>query len=119
MLATRTFIHRSVPLTKALKQPRLVLTASKAFTTSSITKQPMIPGLPSKISVIPPENKRFFSTSVYPSIQGTVSDGVSSDAETLKSKTGYVTKKLRVLDMDVVEKIKNELRSVDVNSDGR
>jgi hypothetical protein len=30
-----------------------------------------------------------------------------------------VTKTLRVLDMEVVKKILDELRSVDVNSDGR
>jgi hypothetical protein len=32
---------------------------------------------------------------------------------------GSVTKTLRVLDMDVVKQIMEELRSVDVNSDGR
>jgi len=32
---------------------------------------------------------------------------------------GSVTKTLRVLDMEVVKKILDELRSVDVNSDGR
>lgn len=52
-------------------------------------------------------------------IKGTVSDGVSSPAEIRKEKAGYVTKKLRVLDMDTVEKIRNELKSVDANSDGR
>ena len=52
-------------------------------------------------------------------IKGTVSDGISSPDEIQKENAGYVTKKLRVLDMDVVEKIRNELKSVDANSDGR
>jgi hypothetical protein len=34
-------------------------------------------------------------------------------------RPGSVTKTLRVLDMDVVKQIMEELRSVDVNSDGR
>ena len=59
------------------------------------------------------------STMPDPTIKGAVSDGISSAAEIRKDRAGYVTKKLRVLDMDVVEKIKNELKSVDANSDGR
>jgi len=136
LLTTKTLIHRSAPLAaaKALKQPRMVLTVSKAFTTtygsssvlgtSSLAEQHPSNGrlgLPSKISVIAEpahhQQQRFFSSA--PPIQGIVSDSVSSEAETVKSKTGYITKKLRVLDMDVVEKIKNELQSVDVNFDGR
>ena len=139
LATTKTLIHRSAaPLAaaKALKQPRMVLTVSKAFTSTTFGSSSSVPGtsslvqphpsngrlgLPSKISVIAEpaahHQQRFFSSA--PPIQGIVSDSVSSDAETVKSKTGYVTKKLRVLDMDVVEKIKNELQSVDVNFDGR
>jgi hypothetical protein len=36
-----------------------------------------------------------------------------------QKETGHVTKKLRVLNIDVVKTILSELRAVDVNSDGR
>jgi hypothetical protein len=50
---------------------------------------------------------RRFSTAINPQ------DAVDEKAP------GRVTRTLRVLDMDVVKKIIEELRSVDVNSDGR
>lgn len=43
----------------------------------------------------------------------------SSRADTVQKSPGSVTKTLRVLDMDVVRSILEELKSVDVNSDGR
>jgi hypothetical protein len=52
-------------------------------------------------------------------IRGIVSDGVSTKHETTQKSPGHVTRTLRVLDMDVVRKILEELKSVDVNADGR
>lgn len=52
-------------------------------------------------------------------IRGMVSDGKSTKHETLQKTPGHVTRSLRVLDMDVVRKILGELKSVDVNADGR
>lgn len=43
----------------------------------------------------------------------------SFSANAVSTKPGTVTKNLRVLDIDVVKQIIEELRSVDVNSDGR
>ena len=43
----------------------------------------------------------------------------SSRADIVQSSPGRVTKSLRVLDMDTVKTILEELRSVDVNTDGR
>ena len=43
----------------------------------------------------------------------------SSRADIVQSSPGRVTKSLRVLDMDTVKTILEELRSVDVNADGR
>jgi hypothetical protein len=60
---------------------------------------------------------RFLSDSSM--IRGTVSDGTPSSDESQKNAPGYVTRTLRVLKMDVVRKILDELRSADVNSDGR
>jgi hypothetical protein len=60
---------------------------------------------------------RFLSDSSM--IRGTVSDGTPTSDEIQKNSPGYVTRTLRVLKMDVVRKILDELRSVDVNSDGR
>jgi hypothetical protein len=52
-------------------------------------------------------------------IRGIVSDGVSTSHETKQKSPGHITRTLRVLDMDVVRKILDELKSVDVNADGR
>jgi hypothetical protein len=61
--------------------------------------------------------KQYFSTAAV--IRGQVSDGVSSPMETIQQQTpGSVTKRLRILDVSTVQKIQEELRSVDVNSDG-
>jgi len=121
MLATKTLLlHRSGPLAATLlkqQQPRLpVLLATKAFatTTSVPSSSPLLAGHSTTTN---DHYCRNFSAAV--DIKGTVSDGVSSDAERTQKKAGYVTRKLRVLDMDVVEKIKNELQAVDANSDGR
>lgn len=59
-------------------------------------------------------NAKYFSTA----IRGAVSDGVSSPMEIQQTTPGSVTKRLRVLDMTTVQKIQEELRSVDANSDG-
>jgi hypothetical protein len=40
-------------------------------------------------------------------------------AAVVTQKPGYVSKKLRVLNMDTVKNILTELNAVDVNSDGR
>lgn len=72
-----------------------------------------------------PQQVRYFSSSMESisnnnsSIRGTVSDGVPTSHETTQRTPGCVTRTLRVLDMDVVRQILEELRSVDVNSDGR
>jgi hypothetical protein len=58
---------------------------------------------------------QYFSSTA---IQGTVSDGVSSPSEIQQKTPGTVTKRLRVLDITTVQKIQEELRSVDANSDG-
>jgi hypothetical protein len=61
--------------------------------------------------------KHYFSTAAV--IRGKVSDGVSSPMETIQQQIpGSVTKRLRILDVSTVQKIQEELRSVDVNSDG-
>ena len=52
-------------------------------------------------------------------IRGMVSDGKSTIHETTQKSPGHVTRSLRVLDMDVVRKILDELKAVDVNADGR
>jgi hypothetical protein len=52
-------------------------------------------------------------------IRGMVSDGKSTIHETKQKTPGHVTRSLRVLDMDVVRKILEELKAVDVNADGR
>ena len=52
-------------------------------------------------------------------IRGMVSDGKSTIHETIQKSPGHVTRSLRVLDMDVVRKILDELKAVDVNADGR
>jgi hypothetical protein len=52
-------------------------------------------------------------------IRGIVSDGVSTSHEMKQKSPGHVTHTLRVLDMDVVRKILDELKSVDLNADGR
>ena len=49
---------------------------------------------------------------------GTVADGVATPNEIQQESVGTVTKKLRVLNMATVKKIVEELRSVDINSDG-
>jgi hypothetical protein len=62
----------------------------------------------------------YFSTSAATAeIRGTVSDGRATHHETKQKSPGHVTRTLRVLDMDVVRKILEELKSVDVNADGR
>lgn len=60
------------------------------------------------------ESNKYFSTA----IRGAVSDGVSSPMEIQQTTPGSVTKRLRVLDVSTVQKIQEELRSVDANSDG-
>jgi hypothetical protein len=65
---------------------------------------------------VPPPH--YFSTSAA-EIRGTVSDGVATHHETKQKSPGHVTRTLRILDMDVVRKILEELKSVDVNADGR
>lgn len=62
-----------------------------------------------------PVNIRLFSSTT----RGTVSDGKPSPNEIQQKVVGSVTRKLRVLDVNVVKKILEELRSVDVNFDGR
>jgi hypothetical protein len=51
-----------------------------------------------------------------PTIKGTVSDGTPTNHEIQQQSIGHVTKNMRVLDMNVVEQIMEELRSVDADS---
>lgn len=70
------------------------------------------PRLASKVALNPSVTMvRTFAATPSPILQATEATRVT--------EPGYVTKSLRVLDMDVVKKIQAELRSVDVNSDGR
>jgi len=130
-------LHRSGPLaSKALLKPAVAAppTSSsstllaKAFFATSNNYTSIASSSLTTTTVSPLQQQhtslyatRPFSAAISPNvtIQGAVSDGVSSSSEIKKDKAGYVTRKLRVLDMDVVEKIKNELQSVDANSDGR
>ena len=145
MLANRcskSLIHRSAPLVSKVLIPRCIASQQQAF---SFTTSPWASLSTATVPLASTTAKsnvssfdfyqqqqqqqcRLFATqpimgqaATMPdhSIKGTVSDGVSSSAEILKQKAGHVTKKLRVLDMDTVEKIRNELKSVDANSDGR
>lgn len=99
MLAnTSTLLRRGAPrATKALLNQKQALNAFASVSFDAFYKQDDSPaplaGLPNTI--------RCFATNAPP------------------SRIGTVTKTLRVLDMDVVKKILEELRSVDVNSDGR
>lgn len=130
MLSTKTLIQHSKPLAaaKLFSQPWLgirlnrTIFSATASSFNSITwvgsrAQSPVLCMSTMSNLHHKHESRGLSTAVH--IKGIVSDGVSSDLETPKDKTGYVTRKLRVLDMDVVEKIKEELKSVDVNSDGR
>lgn len=67
-------------------------------------------------------SRKSFSAVGYNSndeIRGAVSDGQSSKHETSHTKVGHVTRQLRVLDMDTVKTILDELRSVDADSNER
>jgi hypothetical protein len=119
MIATRAIlVHRSVPRTMAaVKHPPIVTVVSRALTTSLDMKLKSHYKLHQQEQTTVPlvaPSSRFFS-----SIGGTVSDGMPTNHETTKKTPGHVTRTLRVLDMDVVRKIQEELHSVDVNSDGR
>jgi hypothetical protein len=66
-----------------------------------------------------PSPHSFSTSAATAEIRGTVSDGRATHHETKQKSPGHVTRTLRVLDMDVVRKILEELKSVDVNADGR
>lgn len=112
MIVTR-LLHRSTPRIAATAlKPHLVGKASAtAALDGSLRPAPTHP----RKTLPTIDYTRSFSTS----IQGTVSDGKSSSHEKIQKTPGSVTRTLRVLDMDVVKNILNELRSVDTNSDGR
>lgn len=123
MITTRAriLVHRNVPRTAAaaFRQHRSVAVLSRALTANLDTTCSSFP-------VRKPRRERpsapFFvtpSTRFSSSIRGTVSDGTPTSHETSQQVPGRVTRTLRVLDMDVVRNIQEELRSVDVNSDGR
>lgn len=128
MIATRTFLHRSAPriASAAFKQPQNAALCNRAFYTAVDTssntdllpKRESHPSTTIKTISLPQQwvAPRVFSSA---SIRGTVSDGNPTSCETSQKTPGHVTRTLRVLDMDVVKKILAELRSVDVNSDGR
>jgi len=100
MIATRTLMRRSGPrIAKSLLNQQGVVLSSVHADRFIIPREPQPLGLPSL--------DRHFSTFVDLQI-----------AEK-QGSAGKVSKTLRVLDMDVVKTILEELRSVDVNSDGR
>jgi hypothetical protein len=121
--ARSTILHRHVVprVVNAAFQQRQVLLFNQNTTTfvnSSVhttSKQQQYPNLIDIPSV------RYMSTTATPSteIRGMVSDGISTSHETKQKTPGHVTRSLRVLDMDVVRKILEELKAVDVNADGR
>ena len=64
------------------------------------------------------------SSGLFPHVQMQSTNAVGNTAKPepvpIDQKTpGTITKRLRVLDVDVVKRISEELRSVDANSDGR
>lgn len=113
MIATsaRTILHRGAPRTLA------VVARSFSPAWNGILDSPTSAGAAqsSRPFLVQP---RYFSAATTDT-RGTVSDGVPTSHETTLKTPGTVTRTLRVLDMDVVLKITEELRSVDVNSDGR
>ena len=100
MIATRTLMRRSGPrIARSLLNQQGVVLSSVHADRFIIPRETQPLGLPSF--------DRHFSTAIDLEL-----------AEKQRSP-GKVSKTLRVLDMDVVKTIIQELRSVDVNSDGR
>lgn len=123
MISTRsTILHRHVVprVVNAVFQQRQALLCNSNFTmTSTSTNEP-----PSHLTTFVriPIMGRYLSTAPVvdtTEIRGMVSDGKSTIHETTQKTPGHVTRSLRVLDMDVVRKILEELKAVDVNADGR
>jgi hypothetical protein len=126
MIGTRTILHRSAPRLASIsfKQPMFVslraLSLNESNTLAQYNSNSSKKGANDDGVFWAPVIRPFSSPSAaVPPIQGAVSDGVSSKEETIQKTPGSVTKTLRVLNMDVVKNILDELRSVDVNSDGR
>jgi hypothetical protein len=108
--SSRTLLRRSAPhLRTTLQSPKVLLGSFSCDITDRISN---IPRNAVTGSNHPP---RYLSTS----IRGTVSDGVPTDHEIIRKSANSMTKRLRVLDVDVLENIKKELQSVDANHDGR
>ena len=119
MISTRiTILHRHVVprVVNAAFQQRNVLLWNSNFTVNSGANETRHPPF---ISI--PTGRYMSTTPVVDTseIRGMVSDGKSTSHETTQKTPGHVTRSLRVLDMDVVRKILDELKSVDVNADGR
>jgi hypothetical protein len=99
-----------------VRRPLLPTSAGFSATTTAIDAMAGHSNNENKVSPSA-TTKQYFSTAAV--IRGQVSDGVSSPMETIQQQTpGSVTKRLRILDVSTVQKIQEELRSVDVNSDG-
>ena len=110
MIGTRALLYRSAPRLGAFaSKSSLILARSRGFSSIAIDKLKLAN---KNYDFYSP---RFFSTA----IRVTVPDGMPTELEIQQKSVGTVTKRLRVLDMDVVKKIQDELHSVDVNSDGR
>ena len=112
----RSSLRRNVPriVSPAFKQ-QVLLTSTLVVDRPIASAQAQPANRFSGISIPP---SYYFSTSAT-EIRGTVSDGSATHHETTQKSPGHVTRTLRVLDMDVVRKILAELKSVDVNADGR
>lgn len=121
MISTRlTIIHRNVVprVVNAMFQQRHILSNYNRTSTmnSDVNKpspNPTFVGIPTEryMSTLPAVDTT--------EIRGMVSDGKSTIHETKQKTPGHVTRTLRVLDINVVRKILEELKSVDVNADGR
>jgi hypothetical protein len=123
MFATRAIAHRGVAYrivaSAALQMKRGV--AYQVFSSVSSNVLPHSRPADKGIHYTHHRNSSTISSSNISSnmIRGTVSDGVPTSDEIQQNAPGHVTRTLRVLKMDVVRTILDELRSVDVNSDGR
>lgn len=114
MIGTRTMMHgksASMLVRKALMQQQPAAAMARAFSTVQISPSLYSNNVNSKkqndrTSMLVNQQLRNFSAAFSPDVEA-------------KQNPGSVTKKLRVLDMDVVKQILEELRSVDTNSDGR
>jgi len=118
MIGTRHLINRGVPLVarRIFQQQAGALSCAHSCSASQVSlnddqeerQRPIMTAFP--IALLPHHNQqRYFCAAFSP----------REDLDVVQKKPDKVTKSLRVLDMDVVKQILEELKSVDVNSDGR